>query len=425
VTGTAAGFASPGLTAPVSDNTTTTFRATATDAAGNTSPCSSSSVGYVEDSAPPVAPTGLSSTPTSPANDNSPKVSGTAEAGSTVNLYTASDCSGSPAATGPAASFGSPGLTVTVADNSITTFKATATDGAGNVSPCSSSSVAYQEDSTLPVAPTLTGTSPSSPANDNSPNILGTAETGTTVKIYADGSCTGAVVGSGSAAAFASSGIAVSVADNSTTAFHATATDVSTNTSACSPSSVSFVEDSTPPVPSIDSGPSGVTNDHAPTFTFSSEPGAVFRCSIDTGTPGFGSCSGPGNSHTPAAPLPDGNYTFRVEATDQAGNTGTATRAFTVLTPAPPDSIPPETVINGGPKKTKKRKPKFQFASSEPGSTFQCQFDQSPFQPCASPYKAPTKLKPGRHQFSVKAIDPAGNVDATPAVRKFKIVKSS
>ncbi|MDX6616829.1 MAG: hypothetical protein QOD60_1920 [Solirubrobacterales bacterium] len=419
-TGSAAAFASPGLTASVADNTTTTFRATATDAVGNTSTCSSG-VGYVEDSNPPAAPTGLTSSPASPANDNSPEISGSAEAGSTVNLYATAGCTGSPVATGSAAGFSSPGLTVAVSDNSTNTFKATATDPVGNVSPCSSSSVTYQEDSTIPVAPTLSGTSPASPANNNSPKILGSAAAGSTVKLYTDAACTGGLAGTGTAAAFAAPGIPVAVADNSTTTFYATATDV--NTSACSPSSATYVEDSNPPVASIDTGPSGTTNDHAPTFTFSSEPGAAFQCSVDTGTPGFGACSGPGNSYTPSPALPDGAYTFRVRATDQAGNTGAAAvRAFTIVTPNPPDLSPPETIITKGPKKkTRKRRPSFAFAASELGSSFQCQLDSGPFQPCTSPFRPSAKLKFRKHFFRVEAIDPANNVDGTPAVVKFKV----
>jgi hypothetical protein len=86
-----------------------------------------------------------------------------------------------------------------------------------------------------------------------------------------------------------------------------------------------------PPETTIDSGPSGLTNDATPTFTFSAdEPAATFECSLDTGTAAFSACSGPGASHTPAGPLSDGAYTFRVRATDQAGNTDPtpATRAL-------------------------------------------------------------------------------------------------
>ena len=93
-----------------------------------------------------------------------------------------------------------------------------------------------------------------------------------------------------------------------------------------------------PPQTTIDSGPSGPTNDSTPTFTFhSSAAGSTFACSIDTGTPNFGPCSGPGAAHTPASPLADGSYTFRVQATDEVGSIDPtpATRSFTVDTQAP------------------------------------------------------------------------------------------
>ena len=61
-------------------------------------------------------------------------------------LYTTPDCSGSPVAVGSAAAFASPGLTVTVADDSTTVFRATATVGS-DTSPCSASSIEYIEDS--------------------------------------------------------------------------------------------------------------------------------------------------------------------------------------------------------------------------------------------------------------------------------------
>jgi hypothetical protein len=65
--------------------------------------------------------------------------------------------------------------------------------------------------------------------------------------------------------------------------------------------------DLTPPDTVIDSGPAGKTTDPTPTFTFhSTEPGSSFECSIDTGTPAFAPCSGPGGTHTPA-PLADGS----------------------------------------------------------------------------------------------------------------------
>jgi Glycosyl hydrolase family 26 len=99
----------------------------------------------VEDSTPPAAPTVSSTSPASPANNNEPKVIGSAAAGSTVRIYTNNTCTSTVAGTGTAAAFASPGLTVSVADNTTTTFYATATDEAGNASACSATSVKYEE----------------------------------------------------------------------------------------------------------------------------------------------------------------------------------------------------------------------------------------------------------------------------------------
>ncbi len=433
-TGSASTFASPGIAVTVADNTTTTFYATATDVAGNPSSCSSSNVTYVEDSAPPAAPTGLTSSPTSPANNSNPKILGSAEAGSTVRIYTDAACSpGSLAATGSAAAFASPGITVTVPNNSTTTFYATATDAAGNASSCSSSNVTYQEDSNIPVEPTVTGTAPVSPANDSSPRVLGTAPPNTTVTLYTDQNCVteaGSPPPSGSSSTFASPGITVSVPANSITTLYARATDAASNVSACSTSSVTYVEDSTPPTVGVTGGPSGTTSDTKPTFTFSGSDamGPVsFHCSIDTGTAAFRACSGPGKSDKPASPLADGAYTFRVRAADAAGNSAVATRSFAVSAPkaaAPPDTTitaPPDTTITKAPKKkTTKRRPKFKFASNE-SATFECQLDSGPFRPCSSPF-FPPKLRLGKHVFRVRAVNQTGITDPTPPARKFRVV---
>jgi hypothetical protein len=86
------------------------------------------------------------------------------------------------------------------------------------------------------------------------------------------------------------------------------------------------------------------------------------------------------------------------------------------------DTDPPETAITKAPKKkTKKRKAKFEFTSDEPGSTFQCKLDKKPFAPCSPPFKKKVKRK--KHKFQVAAVDPAGNVDPTPAQRKWKVKK--
>jgi hypothetical protein len=144
----------------------------------------------------------------------------------------------------------------------------------------------------------------------------------------------------------------------------------------------------------------------------------TFLCSIDTGSPSFGACSGPGNSDTPGSPLVPGNHVFRVQGTDAASNSTTATRSFAVQPPAAPD-----TAITKGPKKkTTKRRPKFKFTSSQAGSTFQCKLDDGPFAPCKSPFLPPRKLRLGKHVLKVQAVGPTGVTDPAPAVKKFKVI---
>jgi hypothetical protein len=182
------------------------------------------------------------------------------------------------------------------------------------------------------------------------------------------------------------------------------------------------VEDSAAPQAVVDSGPNGPTADTTPSFAFHATDAfplgdaITFQCSIDTGSPSFGACSGPGNADTPASPLALGSYTFRVQATDAVGNSSIATRAFTVK------SAPDTTIDKGPKKKTSKRRPKFKFSSTEPGVTFQCKLDAGQFTPCTSPFKTPAKLRLGKHKFLVEAIDPSGIADPSPAVRKFKVI---
>jgi hypothetical protein len=158
---------------------THTFSVAATDEATNEEDTTPASATWVVDHTPPAAPALTDSDPDSPANDNAPKLKGSAEAGSTVRLYTNPGCTGTPAAEGPAVEFASPGLAVSVADNSSTGFRATATDKAGNVSPCSDS-LTYSEVSppsaAIAVSPTtaLTGDTVSFDASASSDHPGGT-----------------------------------------------------------------------------------------------------------------------------------------------------------------------------------------------------------------------------------------------------------
>jgi hypothetical protein len=92
---------------------------------------------------PTARPILNSTSPASPNPSTTPSILGEAEAGTTVRLYTNSSCTGSPAATGSAASLASPGLSVTVTKKSTTNFYATATNSEAETSPCSTSFITY------------------------------------------------------------------------------------------------------------------------------------------------------------------------------------------------------------------------------------------------------------------------------------------
>lgn len=105
-------------------------------------------------------------------------------------------------------------------------------------------------DVTPPSAPQLTSTSPASPSLSGTPRILGSAEAGSTVRLYAGSSCAGTPLATASAAELGSPGIAVAVAEGNTATFSATATDAAANTSACSaPISYTRLQVDPPPPP--------------------------------------------------------------------------------------------------------------------------------------------------------------------------------
>jgi hypothetical protein len=63
----------------------------------------------------------------------------------------------------------------------------------------------------------------------------------------------------------------------------------------------------------------------------------------------------------------------------------------------------------------------FQFTSSGTGVSFECRVDKEQFAPCTSP--ATYVAKRGKHVFQVRAINAAGERDATPARVTWRVVK--
>jgi len=85
-----------------------------------------------------------------------------------------------------------------------------------------------------------------------------------------------------------------------------------------------------------------------------------------------------------------------------------------------PDTQAPETTIDDGPAMfSRAAQATFRFSSNDPSATFECRIDREVAQPCQSPYAR--TLDQGSHSFSVRAIDPTGNGDDTPAERVWTI----
>ncbi|MBI2060544.1 MAG: PD40 domain-containing protein [Nitrospirae bacterium] len=172
------------------------------------------------------------------------------------------------------------------------------------------------------------------------------------------------------------------------------------------PATCTWTVDTVPPETSIAACPASVTNQTSATFDFAStEPDSGFGCEWDG--LGYSGCTTPQTFSS----LSDGSHAFRVQAVDAAGNVDTtpATCTWTV------DTVPPETSILDCPtSSTDQPSQSFNFLSTELGSSFECELDGSGFYLCFSPQTF-ISLSIGTHLFSVRAMDPGGNTDHTPA----------
>lgn len=85
-----------------------------------------------------------------------------------------------------------------------------------------------------------------------------------------------------------------------------------------------------------------------------------------------------------------------------------------------PDTEVPETTIDRGPSGFSGPTATFAFSSNERSAKLECSLDSIPFSPCTSPQEY-SGLAQGRHVFRVRAVDGGGNVDPTPARRKWRV----
>ncbi len=173
----------------------------------------------------------------------------------------------------------------------------------------------------------------------------------------------------------------------------------------------------TPPDTTIDSGPAegSKINTNSAAFTFHGTAGGSgkLECKLESGN--FRTCTSPKTFS-----LSDGTHTVSFRAIDATGNTDAtpATRTFRV------DAKAPETTMAAGPAagstiSSNSARCAFQGTCGDT-SRLECKLDYANFTTCTSP-KSFSPLSDGNHTVSFRAIDAAGNIDATPATRTFKV----
>jgi hypothetical protein len=299
----------------------------------------------------------------------------------------------------------------------IHVFSVRAIDAAGNVDPTPAAD-SWTIDTTANVPVTLTSPADRTVTADTTPTFAGAAspsDGALTVEIDdADGNAVEVL--SPAVAATWSTTAAPALPDGTYTAF-ASQVSGDGSTTWYSPT-IQFTVDTTPPTPTLTSGPAGKINDPTPTFGGGAGTAAgdgavalkVYSGASASGTPvdTVAAVVSGGSWSATASALPDGTYTVRAEQSDAAGNLGvSATRTFTL-------DVPPQTAITSKPpSSTTATSASFSFTSSKSGSTFACRLDAGTWSSCSSP-QTYNGLSDGQHSFSVRATDAAGTVDPAP-----------
>jgi hypothetical protein len=323
---------------------TYTLTATATDVAGNVSPVSHN-YALVITLTPPAAPAFASISPDTGASNSDAvtssrvfAVSGTAVANGTVSVFFNGAFVGRATAAGDGKwTFTSAGPALADGSYAVT---ATATDTVGNTG--ASAVMTVVVDGTAPAAPVVGGFSPhrgvlgDGITNAQAPTVFGTAEPGSTVTLYRNGSRVAAVVANGNGFWSYTSG---NLGDGAY-GFTATATDLAGNVGpASAPLNVTIdtkVGNTSFTAISPDTGLKNndeVTSARNLTLYGHADPGAVvqlFQNGVAVGST-VTNGSGAWAFDDTGTALADGTYAFTALSSDAAGNVSALTNPFLVV----------------------------------------------------------------------------------------------
>jgi hypothetical protein len=175
-----------------------------------------------------------------------------------------------------------------------------------------------------------------------------------------------------------------------------------------------ILADGVPPVTTISAMPPLLSNSTGASFSFAAGESATFECRLDAGS--FAPCASP---HVIEG-LGDGSHTFTVRGTDLTGTVETAPPSSSWSV----DTVPADTVLLAAPPPlTADVDASFSFMAGEAGASFACSLDGSPWGGCSSPLTV-TGLAEGPHRFAVRATDPAGNSDPSPAACDWSVARN-
>ncbi len=397
----------------------------ATDAAGNTSAASASTALTIDTTAP-EAPGVLTMQPGSDSGisplDNitritTPSFTGTAESNSLVRLY---DTDGTTVLGFAYANGGIWRIVSTALADGVHNLSVRTTDIAGNESPASPilSITIDTAAPTAPAAPALLAASdsgaPDGVTSVTTPVFTGTAEAGSTVRLYdTDGATVlGTTVATGGVWTITSSALA-----QGTHSLTVKAIDAAGNTSAASPALSVTIDTVAPPTPTVAST-SGITGITTPTFTGTAEAGSTVTLYDTDGATVLGTTVAAGGTWTiTTSVLAEGAHALTVKATDIAGNTSAASAALAVTIDTTAPGVP--TVANTG-GITSITTPTL-TGTAEAGSTVTL-FDTDGVTVLGTTIATggtwtitTSVLAEGAHALTVKATDTAGNTSAPSA----------
>ena len=321
-----------------------------------------------------------------------------------------------------------------------------------------------------PPAPGLTGTDPASPGLSLTPSVVGstdgviiaafpfrrtsavTSATGgddNRIYIYLNDSCLGVPFTSGTGKELETTGIEIEVEPEATTTITAKQEDPDENELSTCSNSIKYqqVKELPPSGGQPAGGGGGVGNGGttvppaAPrlrllpaTFANSTRPAVAGSAPGADSVRLFGVANCAGSPLTTVSPaqlaagIPvrvtaNAVTAFSAVSVGTGGASGCSAPVFYTN-----DSIAPRTRITMGPAaKTRRRVAVFRFTDvngTVPGTRFFCKVNKRKWQRCKSPMRI-KRLRPRNYVFQVMAVDPAGNQDAKPAKRRFKVLRSS